>query len=234
MMICIQNLVLFCQFVLKILSKNQFLTSIKGRNSFANLRKTKIYNTNIDLVNDNVYTKFGLNRSIRFQDIEQKLNSDVNQGQITLLQICRNSNSSKLSCMSSIPAKMKKIKLKMKAVDCSQDFSHYKSMGIFPDAQGQLTPQSLVRSGRISNSSELLWMSSLPASMKKIRSKMKALEWTQHFPHYNSMVAMETSGRIWPNFELIQALIHVLITCKYEKNPIKNSGENVMTLFFPL
>ena len=53
---------------------------IKGRNSFANLRKTMIYNTNIDLVNDNVYTKFGLNRSISFQDIEQKLNSDVNQG----------------------------------------------------------------------------------------------------------------------------------------------------------
>ena len=50
----------------------------------------------------------------------------------------------------------------------------------------------------------------------------------------NSMVAMETSGRIWPNFELIQALIHVLITCKYEKNPIKVSGENVMTLFSPL
>ena len=69
-------------------------------------------------------------------------------------------------------------------------------MGIFPDAQGQLTPQSLVRSGRISNSFEILWMSSLPASMKKIRSKMKALEWTQHFPQYNSMVAMETSGRI--------------------------------------
>ena len=39
-----------------------------------------IYDTNIDLVNDNVYTKFGRNRSIRFQDIEQKLNSDVNQG----------------------------------------------------------------------------------------------------------------------------------------------------------
>ena len=63
----------------KILSKNQILTSIKGRNSFANLRKTMIYYTNIDLVNDNVYTKFGLNRSIRFQDIEQKLNSDINQ-----------------------------------------------------------------------------------------------------------------------------------------------------------
>ena len=80
MIMCIQNLVSICQFVLKILSKNQILTSIKGCNFFANLRKTMIYDTNIDLVNDNVYTKFGLNRSIRFQDIEQKHNSDVNQG----------------------------------------------------------------------------------------------------------------------------------------------------------
>ena len=67
---CIQNLVTFCQFVLKILSKNQILTSIKGRNSVANLRKTIIYNTNIDLVNDDVYTKFGLILSIRSQYIE--------------------------------------------------------------------------------------------------------------------------------------------------------------------
>ena len=79
MMMCIQNLVSFCQFVLKILSKKQILISIKGHNSVANLRKTMIYNTNVDLVNDNVYTKFGLNRSIGFQGFEQKLNSDVNQ-----------------------------------------------------------------------------------------------------------------------------------------------------------
>ena len=80
MIMCIQNLVSICKFVLKILSKNQIVTSIKGRYSFANLRKTMIYDTNIDPVNDNVYTKFGLNWSIRFQDFEQKLNSDVNQG----------------------------------------------------------------------------------------------------------------------------------------------------------
>ena len=79
MMMFIQNLVLFCRLVLKTLSKNQILTSIKGRNSVANLRKTMIYNTYVDLVNDNVYTKFGLIQSIRFRDIEQKLNSDVNQ-----------------------------------------------------------------------------------------------------------------------------------------------------------
>ena len=77
--------------------------------------------------------------------------------------------------MSSIPARMKKIQLKMKALDCSQDFSHYKSMGIFPDAQGQLTPQSLVRD-----------------------------------------------------------IMDVLVTCKYEEDPIKNEGARVDTTFFPL
>ena len=65
---------------LKILRKNQILTSIKGRNSVANLRKTKIYYTNLDLVTDNVYTNFGLILSIRSQDIKQKPNFDVNQG----------------------------------------------------------------------------------------------------------------------------------------------------------
>ena len=77
MMMNIQNLVLFCPLVLK---KNQILTLIKGRYAVANLQKTttKINKTNVDLVNDNVYTKFDLNLSISSQDIEQKPNSDVN------------------------------------------------------------------------------------------------------------------------------------------------------------
>ena len=70
MMMCIQNLVSFCQFVLKTLSKNQNLTSIKGRNPVANLQKTMVYITNVDLVNDNEYTKFDLILSIQSQDIE--------------------------------------------------------------------------------------------------------------------------------------------------------------------
>ena len=70
MIMSIQNLVSFCLFVLKLLSKNQILTCIKGHNSVANLRKTTSYNTDVDLVNDNVYTKFGLFLSIRSQDIE--------------------------------------------------------------------------------------------------------------------------------------------------------------------
>ena len=81
------------------------------------------------------------------------------QEQITLELVVvsgRNLNSSKLSCMSLVPARMRMIDSKMKELECSQDFSHYKSKGIFPDAQGQLTLQSLVRSSRISNSSEML------------------------------------------------------------------------------
>ena len=99
------------------------------------------------------------------------------QVQITLELVVvsgRNLNSFKLSCMSSLPARRRMIESKMKELECSQEFSLYKSMGSFPDAQGQLTPQPLVRSGRISDSSEMLWMFSLPASMKKIRAKMKA------------------------------------------------------------
>ena len=50
-------------------------------------------------------------------------------------------------------------------------FSNYKSMGLFSDVQWQLSPQSVVRAGKNSNSSELSCMSSLPASMKRIGLK---------------------------------------------------------------
>ena len=58
MIMGIQNLVKFCPFILKLLSKNQILTSIKGHNSIANLRKITLYKPKEDLVNDNMYTKF--------------------------------------------------------------------------------------------------------------------------------------------------------------------------------
>ena len=67
------------------------------------------------------------------------------QGQITLelvVVFVRNLNSSKLLCMSLLPARISMIDSKMKELECSQDFFHYKSMGIFSNAQGQLTPKS--------------------------------------------------------------------------------------------
>ena len=77
---CIQNLVGFCQIVLKILSGNEILTSIKGHNSVKTLRKMTGNNPKLDLANDDVHTKFSWILSICSQDIERKQNSDVNQG----------------------------------------------------------------------------------------------------------------------------------------------------------
>ena len=80
MLMCIQNLVTFCQFVLKILSGNKILTSIKGFYSVKILRKMTDNNPKLDLVNVDEHKKFGHILSIRSQDIERKQNSDVNQG----------------------------------------------------------------------------------------------------------------------------------------------------------
>ena len=80
MLMCTQNLVGFCQFVLKILNGNEILTSIKGSNSVKILRKMTGNNPKLDLVNVDVHTKFSRILSIRSQDIERKRNSDVNQG----------------------------------------------------------------------------------------------------------------------------------------------------------
>ena len=108
------------------------------------------------------------------------------QGQLTpksVMESCRNSNSSELLLFVLLSARMKKIHPKMKVLEWSQHFSHYKSLGIFSDAQGQLTHKSLVGSCRISNPFKALWLFSLPARIKKIQSKMKELEWSQGFPH---------------------------------------------------
>ena len=83
----------------------------------------------------------------------------------------RISNSSKLSCMLSLPASMKRIRSRTVEKKWRHRFSHYKPMEIFSDVQGQLTLQSVVQSGRNSNSSELSCMLSLPASMKRIGRK---------------------------------------------------------------
>ena len=80
MLMCIQNLVRFYQFVLEILGGNKILTSIKGRNSVKIMQKMTGTNPKLDLINVDVHTKFGQILSIRSQDIERKQNSEVNQG----------------------------------------------------------------------------------------------------------------------------------------------------------
>ena len=75
-----------------------------------------------------------------------------------------------------------------------------RSYVIFSGAQGQIIPKSEVEFCRNSNSSNLLWLSSLPTRMKKIQSKMKALDCKQDFPHYKSMGLFQTlKGSPWSN-----------------------------------
>ena len=80
MLMCIQNLVRFYQFVLEILSGNEILTSFKGRNSVKILQEMTGNNPKLDFVDVDVHTKFGQILSIFSRNIERKRNSDVNQG----------------------------------------------------------------------------------------------------------------------------------------------------------
>ena len=80
MLMCIQNLVRFCQFVLKLLSGNKIQTPIKGHNFVKSLRKMRGYYPKLDLVNVDVHTKYGHILAICSQGIERKPNPDVNQG----------------------------------------------------------------------------------------------------------------------------------------------------------
>ena len=84
--------------------------------------------------------------------------------------------------------------MKMYSLEWPQYFSHYKSMGFFRFVKGQLTPQPLVRSAPHSNSVQTLWLSLLTERIKKIRSKMGALERPQVFFHYNHMGAIGCHG----------------------------------------
>ena len=128
------------------------------------------------------------------------------QGQLTpksVIESCRNSNSSALLWLVLLSARLKKIHIRMKVLEWSQHFYHYKSMGIFTNAQVQLTYKSLVQSRRIFNPFEILCLFSLPARIEKNQSKMKELEWSQDFRHYNPIGAIcchgnQRSDPIWP------------------------------------
>ena len=146
------------------------------------------------------------------------------QGQLTpksVMESCQNSNSSKLLWLVLLSARMKRIHPKMNALEWSQYFSHYKSMGIFPDAQGQLTHKSLVGSCRISNLSKMLWLSLLPAIIKMNQSKIKKLEWSQGFPNYNPMGAIcchgnQSSDPIWPQTSCSQIPNQMMLQMKFD------------------
>ena len=70
--------------------------------------------------------------------------------------------------------------------------------------------------------------------MKKIRSKIEALSTFIEDESVHNIIYQffrraragnsGVGGGIWPNFELIQAFMHVLLTCKNEVDQIKNKN----------
>ena len=73
---------------------------------------------------------------------------------------------------------------------------------------------------------------------KRIQSKTTEKKWKHHFPHYESMgVFLRRSraansvvgGPIWPKFELIHNIMHIIGSSKFEKDRININRDYVMT-----
>ena len=98
----------------------------------------------------------------------------------------------------------------------------------------------MVRSRQISNPSKLSCMLSLPASMKRIRTRTAEKKWRHCFliislwgffqMFKGSFFAV--GGPIRLKFKLVPALMNVIVTCNYEEQ-MKNRQEKVETPFFP-
>ena len=80
-----------------------------------------------------------------------------------------------------VTCKNKKDRSKNEGTKVVTTFFHYKSMGIFPFAQGQLTHKSLVRSSEFRTHPRYYGCPRFLQKLKRNQSKMKALEWLQHF-----------------------------------------------------
>ena len=87
------------------------------------------------------------------------------KGMLSVVEWSQNSNTSKILFISSLSAILKK--------GSDQQQPRKSGDNDFLDIQGQL----LIESSGNFTSSKLLWLSLLPARMKKIHSKTKTLEW---------------------------------------------------------
>ena len=91
----------------------------------------------------------------------------------------------------------------------------------FSDVQGQITLVLVVVSGRNLNSSKLSCMSSLPARMRLIKSKIREARVFTRFLQllvYGDFSIRSRAANsavlnlIWPNFKLVRDVMDVLVT----------------------
>ena len=101
-----------------------------------------------------------------------------------------------------------------------------------PMCQGQISFKKIQHTykwameirGSKSNSSQLLCLSWVPATLMMIRSKMNELAGRHHFPPLSLWDFLDLkaansviSDPIWSKFKLIRDFMHVLVTCKYKR-----------------
>ena len=54
------------------------------------------------------------------------------------------------------------------------------------------------------------------------------------FSGAQGQLTLQLGGLIWPNFELLRALMHVIVTCKYEKDRMKKQPRKSGNTVFPM
>ena len=129
--------------------------------------------------------------------------------------------------MLSLPASMKRIRLRTAEKKWRHHFSHYKPMGIFfrlsraanSAVGGPIKPQfEIVRALM----HVIIACKYEKDQMKNSQEKVE----TPFFPSYPYLLPWKPVIRSGRNFKHIQALMYVIITCKYEKDLIKNGEKN--------
>ena len=132
---------------------------------------------------------------------------DLIQAFMTVLITCKNQNDRNINSR--------------KKVETS--FFHYKSMGYFRRSRAD----NFVVGGPIwskdSNSLVILCISSLPTNLIWIGSIATNKKCWRRFFRRSRAINSVGSRQMWPKFVLILACVHVLITCMYEKDQMKNN-----------
>ena len=113
---------------------------------------------------------------------------------------------------------MKRIRSRTAEKQWRHRFPHYKPMGIF--FRRSRAANSVV-GGRIRSKFDLRRalmhvFTSCKYEKDQMKNNREKME-TPFFPIITLSVTMETSGWIWPNFNLIKTLLYAIITWKYQK-----------------
>ena len=187
MIMCIQNLVKFCPSILKVFSKNQFLTFFKGRNSAAL---------------GPIWPKFELIRA--------------------LMHVI-------------ITCKYKKEWMKNSREKVETPFSHHNPICYHGNQWLNLAEFQTHQRSHVCNRYLQVWKGFDQEQPRKGGDIVFPIISLWGFFFRRSRAANSAvSGPSRPKFKLVRALMHVIITCKYEKDRMKNRREKVVTPFSPL